>query len=255
MFLRKMTGSRKYRDQNADGTGDGAKSPTAAEIAAQIQAAVDAATSGLKATNAALKAEKQALADKAKSFDGLDVEELKSFHAQFKDSEDLKLIKDGKIDEVLARRNAKLIEDAAKQIKAAQDERDAEKAKNSKFSQRVLNDSIRAAAINAGVHKHAIEDALLAARLDFTLDDEGNPVQIKDGEVVLGKNGKSPFSPDEWMAQRVETKPHWFPNGNTGSEQGNSSGNTGGKTIRRGAFDALPATERAKIAVTHRIVD
>lgn len=243
------------RDQDPDGTG-GAKPPTAAEVAAQIQVAVDAATSGLKATNAALKAEKQAALDKAKAFDGLDVEELKSFHAQFKDSEDLKLIKDGKIDEVLQRRNAKLIEDTAKQIKAAQDERDAEKAKNGKFSQRVLNDSIRASAARAGItDPGAVEDVILNARMDFTLDDEGNPVQMRDGEVVLGKDGKSPFSPDEWIAQKAPSRKFWFPLGNSGSEQGNSSGNTGGKTIRRGAFDALPATERAKIAVTHRIVD
>lgn len=252
----RLYGSRKYRDQNDDG-GDGApKPPTAAEIAKQIQDAVDAATSGLKATNAALKAEKQALADKAKAFDGLDVEELKSFHAQFKDSEDVKLIKEGKIDEVLARRNAKFLEDADKKAKAAQDALEAEKAKNGKFAQRVLNDSIRAAAINAGVHKHAIEDALLAARMDFTLDDDGNPVQVKDGEVVLGKDGKTPFGPEEWMAQRVESKPHWFPSGNSGSDAGDGAGGKGGgKTIRRAAFDALPVTERAKIASTHRIVD
>ena len=242
---------KKYRKQEQAGEGG---DPGA--IAAQIQAAVDAATAGLKATNAALKTEKQVALDRAKLFDGLDVDELKSFHAQFKDSEDLKLIKDGKIDEVLLRRNAKLIEDTAKQVKAAQDERDAEKAKNGKFAQRVLNDSIRAAAINAGVHKHAIEDALLAARLDFTLDNDGNPVQMKDGEVVLGKNGKSPFSPDEWMAQRVETKPHWFPSGNSGSDPGNSNnGNAGGKTMRRAAYDALSPREQGKIVLTHRIVD
>lgn len=251
----RLYGSRKYRDQNnGDGDGGGG-SISAAELAAKIQEAVDAATAGLKTTNAALKAEKLALAEKAKAFDGLDVEELKSFHAQFKDSEDLKLIKDGKIDEVLARRNEKFLANVEKERKAALDALEAEKAKNSKFAQRVLNDSIRAAAINAGVHKHAIEDALLAARLDFTLDDEGRPVQIKDGEVVLGKDGKTPFGPDEWMAQRVETKPHWFPSSNSGSGDPDRRSGSGGKTIRRAAFDALSATEKSKIAATHTIVD
>lgn len=251
---RRYIGVMKYRE-GEPGAG-GAAAPTAAEIAKQIQDAVDAATSGLKATNAALKAEKQALADKAKAFDGLDVDELKSFHAQFKDSEDLKLIKDGKIDEVLARRNAKFLEDAGKQAKAAQDALEAEKAKNSKFAQRVLNDSIRAAASDAEVHKPAVEDVLLAASLVFTLDDEGRPVQMKDGEVVLGKDGKTPFSPREWIESKRETKTHWFPSGSSGSPAGDGAGGSGGgKTIRRAAFDALPATERAKVAVTHRIVD
>jgi hypothetical protein len=249
MWLRHQ-GSRKYRE-GEPGSGDGA-----AATAAQIQAAVDAATAGLKATNAALKAEKQALADKAKAFEGLDVEELKTFHAQFKDSEDLKLIKDGKIDEVLNRRNEKFMANVEKERKAAADALAAKDAKLNKFSQRVLDDSIRAAASRAGVHKHAIDDALLAARMDFTLDDDGNPVQMRDGEVVYGKDGKTPFSPDEWMAQRTETKPHWFPSGNSGSEAGGEGKSTpGGKTIRRAAFDALPVAERAKIATTHRIVD
>jgi hypothetical protein len=248
--------SQKYRE-GEPGAG-GAAAPTAAEIAKQIQDAVDAATSGLKATNAALKAEKQVLVDKAKAFDGLDVEELKSFHAQFKDSEDLKLIKDGKIDEVLSRRNAKFLEDAGKQAKVAQDALEAEKAKNGKFAQRVLNDSIRAAASDTGTYQTAgvLEDVLLNAALVFALDDEGRPVQLKDGEVVLGKDGKTPFSPREWIESKREAKVHWFPSGNSGSPAGDGAGGSGGgKTIRRAAFDALPATERAKVAVSHRIVD
>jgi hypothetical protein len=246
----RLYGSRKYRE-GEPGSGDGA-----AATAAQIQAAVDAATAGLKAKNSELIAREMAALEKARAFDGLDVDELKSFHAQFKDSEDLKLIKDGKIDEVLNRRNEKFMANVEKERKAAADALAAKDAKLSKFSQRVLDDSIRAAASRAGVHKHAIDDALLAARLDFTLDDDGNPVQMRDGEVVYGKDGKSPFSPDEWMAQRVETKPHWFPSGNSGSEPGGEGkGTPGGKTMRRAAFDQLGATEKAKVAATHRIVD
>lgn len=246
----------KYRKQDEageNGEGGGGK---AAPDAAAIQAAVDAAVAGLKNKNQELLGKLSDATGKLKAFDGIDLEEVRSIHEQFKSSQDLKDIREGKIDEVLTRRNQKFLDDAAKQIKAAQDERDAEKARNGKFAQRVLNDSIRAAAINAGVHKHAIEDALLAARLDFTLDDEGNPVQIKDGEVVLGKNGKTPFSPDEWFATKVETKPHWFPSGSSGSEPPSGNGaNAGGKTMRRAAFDALPPSERAKTARTHRIVD
>ena len=245
----------RYRKQDQAGEG-GDEGAGAAATAAQIQAAVDAAVSGLKSKNTELLGKLTDATGKLKSFEGLDVEELKAFHAQFSNSEDLKLVKDGKFEEVLARRNQKLLDDVARQVKAAQDERDAEKAKNGKFAQRVLNDSIRAAAVNAGVHKHAIDDALLAARVDFVLDDEGNPVQMKDGEVVLGKNGKTPFSPDEWFAQKVETKPHWFPSGSSGSEppSGGASG-SGSKTMRRAAFEALPTSEKAKAAVTHRIVD
>lgn len=251
-MLVKYHGMRKYRE-GEPGSGDGA--PPAA-TAAQIQAAVDAAVAGLKSKNQELLGKLTDATGKLKAFDGIDLDEVRSIHEQFKNSQDLKDIREGKIDEVLARRNQKFLDDAEKRIKDAQSERDAEKAKNGKFADRVLNDSIRAAAVNAGVHKHAIDDALLAARVDFTLDNDGNPVQIKDGEVVLGKNGKTPFSPDEWFALKTETKPHWFPSGNSGSAPGDGAGGSGGgKTMRRAAFDALGPAEKAKAAATYRIVD
>lgn len=253
-MLIKYHGSRKYRDEAGEGGDAGAAA--AAQVAA-IAAAVDKATSGLKATNAALKAEKTAALEAARKFEGLDVDELTALHAQFKDSKDMQDLKDGKIDEVLARRNEKFLKDTEKRVTEATATAAAFEARNKKFADRVLNDSIRAAAINAGVHKHAVDDALLAARLDFTLDEDGNPVQMRDGEIVLGKDGKTPFSPDEWFATKSETKPHWFPADASGSQgpSGRSAGSSGGKTMRRAAFDSLPIAERAKVAGTHRIID
>ena len=259
-MLVKYFGTRKYRE-GAGGDGDPGAGGTggaggAEATAAQIQAAVDAAVAGLKSKNSELLGKLTDATGKLKAFDGIDLEEVRSIHEQFKNSQDLKDIREGKIDEVLARRNEKFLANAKKDTEKLQAELEAERAKNGKFAQRVLNDSIRAAAINAGVHKHAVEDALLAARMDFTLDDEGNPVQIKDGEVVLGKNGKTPFSPDEWFATKVESKPHWFPSGSSGSPAADGgAGTPGGKTMRRAAFDALSASEKSKVAATHRIVD
>ncbi len=247
-----MYRARRLFDGDPDGGGGGD-----AALQAKIDAAVAAATAGLKKTNADLKEEKRLLAEKAKAFDGLDLEEMKTVHTLFKDSEDLKLIKEGKIDEVLARRNEKFLVENEKKVKAANDAVIAAEARLNKYSQRVLDDSIRAAATKAGVHNlpGVIEDVILNARMDFTLNDEGNPVQMKEGAVVMGKDGKTPFSPDEWFSQKAESKPHWFPTGSSGADQGGTGGSAGGKTIKRSAFDALPPVERAKVSQTHRIVD
>jgi hypothetical protein len=251
--------ARKYRDGDPDNAGGGGSGGLdAAAVQAKIDTATAAATASIKALqtkNEQLIAEKKAALEKAKAFDGLDIEEMKTVHELFKNSEDAKLIKEGKIDEVLARRNEKFLADNAKKIEVAEAKALAAEAKNGKFAQRVLDDSIRAAATRAGVHKHAIDDALLAARLDFTLNDEGDPVQVKSGEVVMGKDGKTPYSPDEWFGQKAETKPHWFPTGSSGSDQGGNSGNAGSKTIKRSVYEALSPTEKAAKVLTHKIID
>jgi hypothetical protein len=61
----------------------------------------------------------------------------------------------------------------------------------------------------------------------FTLDENGNAVQRDaDGNVVIGKDGKTPFSPSEWLESMRESAPHWFPAGASGS--GSNNGSKGG---------------------------
>ena len=114
-----------------------------------------------------------------------------------------------------------------------------------------------AAAAKAGIHAFAVEDALLRARSLFTLDDKGEAIQVgPDGAPVLGKDGKTAFTPAEWLEAMKETAPHWFPApGSGGGANGSGGAGAGGKTIRREAFDALSAAEKSKVVKTHTIVD
>src|SRR3972149_11838102 len=83
---------------------------------------------------------------------------------------------------------------------------------------RVLDNSVRAAPIAVGLHAPAVDDVLLRARAIFSLSDEGEAVQFdEDGEtIVLGKDGKTPFSPREWLESMKQKAPHWFPAGGSG---------------------------------------
>lgn len=222
-------------------------------------------TSGLKtalekerlANKAAKTAAAQAVADALKPFEGIDPVKTKAMLSQFENDEEATLIAAGKVGEVVTRRMSKREAELAKQVKAANDAAEAATGVANTFKTRVLDNHIRAAAAKSGLHVHAVEDALLRARAIFSLSDTGEAVQVgPDGHPVLGKDGKTAFSPAEWLDSMKETAPHWFPAGNSGGGSGGNKGGGGdGKTMKRATFDGLPAGEKSKAARLYTIVD
>lgn len=193
-------------------------------------------------------AAKKAVEDALAPFQGIDPVKTKEMLAKFENADEAALIAAGKIDEVINKRMEKHNAAQQKILEAAELAKDGALEVASTFMERVLDNHIRAAAAKAGVHTSAIDDALLRARNLFSLDDNGNPVQFDEDDetVVLGKDGKTPFSPDEWLESMKETSPHWFPAGASGGgAQGGAKGSNGAKTIKRVAFEALGPIERA----------
>ncbi len=210
-----------------------------------------------EAVKQAKAAAKLAVDEAMKAFEGIDPVKTRALLAKFDNEEEAALIAAGKVDDVIARRMAKRDAELQRQLETAKGETEAAKGTANKFRDRVLDNHIRAAAAKAGIHAFAVEDALLRARSLFTLDDKGDAIQVgPDGAPVLGKDGKTAFTPAEWLETMKETAPHWFPVAGSGGGAGGSGGaGAGGKTIRREAFDALPPAERAKVVKTHTIVD
>jgi hypothetical protein len=219
-------------------------------------------TSGLKS---ALQAERKAVKDakdaaKAleEKFAGLDPAKVREMMAKLDQDGEAALIAAGKIDEVIAKRSEKLRAELQRQVDEAQGAVKAANERTTKYSQRVLDDRIKDAVIGK-VHVSAIKngDVMRAAREIFSLDDEGNAIQLgADGKPVLGKDGKTPFSPAEWIESMAEQAPHWFPAGGSGGGSGGSGGGQGGgKTMKRSAFDALPARDKAAAAKAYAIVE
>ena len=224
---------------------------------------VDELVKGLKTNNTALLGEKKALQEqfstlqqKVAAFDGLDPAQIREMMSRFENDEEARLIKDGKISEVVNARAAKAIEAAERKVAEATAAAAAAAQRAEKFSQKVLDDSLRAAAIKSGVHKHAVDDVLLSGRNIFRLDNDGNAIRMEGDNVVLGADGKTPFGPDEWMGGLKDTKPHWFPaSANSGSSTSDGSGGGGGKTMKRSQFMNLSPMEQAKAVKEVRIVD
>lgn len=229
MFIKKLY---VYRNEASGTGGEGGTGGAgdAGDIEAKIKAAVEEATSGLLAKNKELLGKLQKSSDALRQFDGIDPVKVKKLLDDLDADEDTKLVKEGRIEELLQRKYEKRDKDWQAKLDAAIAERDAAKAKTAKFMDSVLDDRLRAA-FNGKVDPRSMKAALLEARQIFKLDDEGRAVQLdSDGQVIVGKDGKSPFSPAEWIESDATRKesPYLFPatGSGTGASQG---GGTGGK--------------------------
>lgn len=219
-------------------------------------------TSGLKS---ALEKERENVANAkkelrtlAEKYKNIDPDKYKEMMDAIEDGDQQALLKAGKIDELFNKKTEKLRKALEGERDAALEDAKKERAKREKYQQRVLEGHLVKAAAKAGVHEHAYEDAMIRGRTVFTLDDDGNAVQLgSDGKPVAGKDGKTPFGPDEWMEGMKSTAKHWFPAGSSGGGAGGGDKGAGGaKTMTRKQFDQIadPA-EKSKAAREFKIVD
>lgn len=230
-FLKQLN-QRYMQAQEGDGGDGGGGEATNTENTADaqaIKAAVEAAVTGLKAKNGEVIVENKRLKEQLARFDGIDPDVVRNIIKRFSDDEEAKLIADGKIDEVLTKRTERMKADYDKKLTEALEKAGLAEKRAQAFQGRVLDDAIRAAAAKAGIHQHAIDDALLRGRAMFALDEDGQAVQLgEDGKAVLGKDGKSPFTPLEWLEGMKEKAPHWFPATASGGGAGHSAGGHSG---------------------------
>lgn len=160
-----------------------------------IAAAVEAATLGLKNKNTellgSLRTTKTELDGFKSQFEGLDIAAVKGLLTKVGQDEETKLIAEGKLDEVITRRTERLRTDYDTKLAAEKARADKAEQFAAKYSDKVLADSIRAAAIKAGALPEAAEDIILRARGTFKLSEDGEAIATdRDGEVVYGKDGK-----------------------------------------------------------------
>lgn len=229
-------------DGGNGGGGQGAQ--ITPEVQALIDAQVNAAVGGLKTKNAELLGKLKTTGDQLKSFEGIDPDAVRGILSKFANDEEAQLIAKGDIDTVLTKRAERMKAGFEKDLKTAQEAAAHASSRTEKFASRVLKGEVVGAAAEAGVHKYALEDAMLAAARDFELDDEGNPI-AREGKY--GKDGK-PLTLKEWFADMKDARPHWFPATGSGGGAGHGGAN-GKKVISQAEFDALPAKERsAKMA-------
>ncbi len=177
------------------------------------------------------------------------MEELTALKTSIDANEDAKLISEGKGAQVIEKYTTRMREQHRIELEAEREKIKAEAARADQYKGAVLDNQIREVLV--GLHKSAIEDAIMHARQHFVLDAKGKAVQLDpSGNPVLGKDGSTPYSPSEWIETQKELKPHWFPASSSGSgaSSGERSGSGAGKSISRTNFDKLSAAEQGAIA-------
>jgi len=107
-------------------------------------------------------------------------------------------------------------------------------------TRREINDRVREAASQAKIRSEALDDVLLLASAVFELGE--------DGQVLTRENrfGIPPgLSPDVFIGEMQDKRPHWWPNSTGGGAQG--SGQGGGFANNPWAKDTWNLTEQGQV--------
>lgn len=243
-----MNINRKYYSQSGEGGEGGGSggSVITPEVQALIDKAVGEQVAGLKAKNVELLGKVKEQSDNLKRFDGIDPDKTKAMIERFENDEEAKLITDGKIEEVIQKRTERLRADYDAKLTAEKERADRAENYANKFRQSVVKGQIVQAAVESGVLKEATADIAFLAQSQFSLDDNGNAVALDEsGEVIIGKDGKTPLTPKEWVEGIRESKPYFWPVAQGSGAQG--SGGASGATKR----STMTAKEKGDFIRTH----
>lgn len=200
-----------------DGDSGGVPANATGTSEEEVQRRIDEAVAGLKNKNHELLGKLKEQGEVLKRFDGIDPDTVRAMLKQFDDDEEAKLIADGKINDVLDKRTERMNAAHKKELQAIQNELAKAQALAAKFKDGHLSSAVQKIATEAGVHKTALDDALLRARTVFEVNDDGEVV-AREGE--FGQDGK-PLTLKEWFDGMRETAPHWFPAPQGGGVGGN----------------------------------
>ncbi len=248
MLIRQMLLKYYAPEGNGEGAGGGGGVEITPEIQKLIDERVTSEVTGLKTKNSELLGTIKQQKENLSRFDGIDPDAVRGILQRFSDDEEAKLIAAGKIDEVLDKRTERMRADVDKQIKAANERADKAEAFSNKFRDRVLGDAIRAAAAKTGALPEASDDLILRAKGTFQLNDEGEAVAVDaNGDVLFGKDGKTPLSPLEWAESLKETAPHLFPRAEGTGAGGHKPGGGGGNLKR----SVMSASDKADYIRKH----
>lgn len=213
------------------------------DVKALVDAAVAESTKGLTSNRDEILGEKKGLQEKldalSKQWDGLDPAVVKNLVDRMNNDEETKLIAEGKIDEVVERRVEAMKTDLETRLASATEKLETLEGEKGSLTGKVKNLIIDGMVRQAGgelkMLPTAMEDAIHRAKGRFELDENDKPVARDDsGALLIGKDGKTPLSPTEWLESMKESAPHWFPTPQgAGAGGGTGAGQTGQFTLTR----------------------
>ncbi len=190
------------------------------EITTTLKTDFDKQIEGLKTKNNELLDEKKKL---QKKFEGIDdpneaLEALKLLN----ENEEIRMIKEGKFEEVIERRTSGLRTEYEEQLleltNKLSEASDIGVKYKGLFESKTIDDTLRSAASKAGVQPHAIEDILNRGRQIFSVSEDGS-VEAREGRKLDGKLLKiddKVMTPLLWVESLKTIAPHYWPSSSGG---------------------------------------
>ena len=181
-----------------------------------VQKTVDEAVAGLKTKNDELLTEKKKVQDALKNFDNIDPVKAREALSFLENNHDAQLIKDGKVDELIEKRTSAMKSDHETRVlelsgKLTENEK-AALLYRTLYETKMVDDSLREAAVAAKVRPEAIADILLRGRSVFSLATDGT-TEARDHEGKLKKtaDGEKVLTVTNWVEDMKKSSPHYWP--------------------------------------------
>lgn len=195
-------------------------------------------TTGLKNKNNELLGKLQNANGQLEGFGGLTPEQAAQAQQLFNilnGSEEAQMIKDGRIDEVIAKRIDKKEAEWTETNNSLQEKLNAATESGNKYKglyeTKILEDSFREECIKAGALPEAVGDILMRARQDgFTLGEDGKP-ELRNAEGNLVYDDKNRIiTPERYVESLRQSNPYYWP----GSQGTGTTGQLGRQTQQNG---------------------
>jgi hypothetical protein len=171
--------------------------------------------------------------DKYKDVDPVKYKELMQIQRRIQEKE---LIDKGDVDKLVELRVATMRDELTGQVNTLNT---SLATATQTLSVLMIDNKVKDAAVKLGVTPTAMDDVVLRAHTTYKVDNGQAVPKDGKGQVIYGKDGKSPMDIEEWMTGLKKTAPHLFL-GTTGS--GATGGNLG--TV---GFDITKASPLDKI--------
>jgi len=173
------------------------------------------ATTGLQSKNAELLAEKKKIQERFK--DIKDPQEALQALQLINENEDMQLIKNGKIDEVVERRLGTVRSDYEAKLAELGSTLENEKKTGGQyknlFHNKMVEDTIRDAALVAKIRPEALHDVVMRGKQVFSLGEDNKTVEARDhaGKLIKIDDGTKILTPSLFIETLKKDAPHFWP--------------------------------------------
>jgi cell division protein FtsB len=212
------------KDPGDGGTGGGGGA-TLDPVELQKQLAeVTSSMAKIEAKRNELLNENKTIKDSLKNWEGLDPAHVRNLIDKINNDEELKLLTEGKHDEVVKRRTEKIEAGYKAQLTTAQTEleklRESNSKANSKIHELLVDTAITTEFVKLKGIETAVPDVVSRAKQVWNIED-GVPIpRDANKEIMQGKNGIMTMT--EWIESLRSSASHLFPESTSAGANGNN---------------------------------